>query len=289
MKNQIYLIDKADGITSFDVVREVRKTTGIRRVGHAGTLDPFATGLLIVATGSYTRLADYFHRYGKTYLATFRLGVTTDTDDMTGAVLKETAVDGIRETDILGGLERFKGTIVQKPPAISAKQVNGKRLYKMNRNGVKLEAKAVEVVVHDIRNIRVDIPFVTLEVECGTGTYIRSIARDLGEFLGVGAAVKTLCRTGIGPYKLADSCPVEQLSPIPHHLILPEIESFSLDVSSIDALVSGRSLLLRGVFLEDGQLIRVFNDYFETLCALCRVTLNGSAGSRIQPEKVFRI
>ncbi len=289
MKNQIYLIDKPDGMTSFDVVQKVRKSIGIRRVGHAGTLDPFATGLLIVATGSYTRLADYFHRYSKTYLATFQLGVTTDTDDMTGTVLKEIAVDDIRETDILTGLERFKGTIMQKPPAISAKQVNGKRLYKMNRKGVKLEAKPVEVVIHDIRNVIVDVPFVTLEIKCGTGTYIRSIARDLGEFLGVGAAVKTLCRTGIGPYRLAEACPIDQLSPIPHRLILPEIESFSLDTSSIDALVSGKSLLLRGIFLEDGQLIRVFNDYFKNLRVLCRVTLNSNIGSRIQPEKVFQI
>ncbi len=287
MKNQIYLIDKPNAMTSFDVVRKVRKIIGIRRVGHAGTLDPFATGLLIVASGPFTRLVDLFHHYSKTYLATFQLGVSTDTDDMTGTVQAEKDVSGIHESDILSALSQFEGEITQRPPAISAKRVDGKRLYRVNRESVKVEARPVKVQVHEIRSIEVELPCVTMEIECGTGTYIRSIARDLGDILGVGGAVKSLTRTAIGPYKLADACDLTEIEPIPHLSILPELESFSLASDTLGELSSGKSVLLRDVFLDEGQKIRIFDDYFKKMRALCRVTMKGSVGCRIQPEKVF--
>ncbi|NOY22105.1 MAG: tRNA pseudouridine(55) synthase TruB [Acidobacteria bacterium] len=287
MKNQIYLIDKPSNMTSFDVVQTVRKAIGIRRVGHAGTLDPFATGLLIVASGPFTRLVDLFHHYPKTYLATFQLGVSTDTDDMTGTVQAEKNISGIREPDILSALSQFEGEITQRPPAISAKRVDGKRLYRVNREGVKVEARPVKVQVHEIRSIEVELPCVTMEIECGTGTYIRSIARDLGEILGVGGAVKSLSRTAIGPYKLSDAYNLTEIEPIPHLSILPELESFSLASDAIEELSSGKSVLLRDVFLDEGQKIRIFDDYFKKMRALCRVTMKGSVGCRIQPEKVF--
>lgn len=289
MKNQIYLIDKPGGITSFDIVQQVRKAIGIRRVGHAGTLDPFATGLLIVASGPFTRLVDLFHSYPKTYLATFQLGVSTDTDDMTGTVKIEKDTSAIHESDILNALNQFRGEIMQQPPSISAKRVDGKRLYRVNRESVKLEARPVKVMVHEIRAIEVALPYVTMEIECGTGTYIRSIARDLGEILGIGGAVKSLSRTGIGPYHLADACGLTEIEPIPHLSILPELESFSLGADAIGKLSSGKSVLLRDIFLDEEQRIRIFDDYFKTMRALCRVTTRGNIGSRIQPEKVFGV
>jgi len=289
MNNQIYLIDKPAGITSFDVVQKVRKISGIRRVGHAGTLDPFATGLLIVASGPFTRLMDFFHNYRKTYLATFQLGVSTDTDDMTGAVKIEKDVSAVCQSDILSLLEQFRGEITQQPPSISAKRVEGKRLYHVNRESVKVEARPVQVVIHGIQLIEVELPYVKLEIECGTGTYIRSIARDLGEKLGVGGAVKSLCRTAIGPFKLTDACDLEKPEPIPHLSILSELESFSLGSELIDELSSGKSIILKDVFLDEGQRIRIFDDYFRAMRVLCRVTMNGNVGCRIQPEKVFGI
>jgi len=135
--------------------------------------------------------------------------------------------------------------------------------------------------------VEVELPFVKMEIECGTGTYIRSIARDLGEILGVGGAVKNLNRTAIGPFSLTDSCDLEHLEPIPHLSILPELESFSLGADAVKNLSSGKSVVLRDVFLEEGQRIRVFDDYFRTMKALCRVTMSGTVGCRIQPEKVF--
>ncbi len=287
MKNNIYLIDKPAGITSFDVVRDVRKVVGIRRVGHAGTLDPFATGLLIVASGPFTRLADFFHLYPKTYLATFQLGITTDTDDMTGTVQVEKNTFDISESDILNALDQFRGEITQQPPSISAKRVDGKRLYRVNRESVKLEAKPVKVMVHDIRVIELSLPDLTLEIECGTGTYIRSIARDLGRILGLGGAVKTLRRIAIGPYNLADACTLDRIHPISHLSILPELECFSLSSRELKELSAGKSIFLKNVFLDKDRRIRVFGDYFKTMMALCRVVSVGDLGSRIQPEKVF--
>ncbi len=289
MKNQIYLIDKPAGITSFDVVRKVRKAIGVRRVGHAGTLDPFATGLLIVASGPFTRLVDLFHNYPKTYRADFQLGITTDTDDVTGVIQSKKDVSNVRESEIMTALDRFRGKIMQRPPAISAKRVNGKRLYNVNRGSVKIEAKPVEVIVHEIRSIEIELPFVRMEVECGTGTYIRSLARDLGEILGVGGTVKTLRRTEIGPFHLTDACDLENVKPIPHLSILPELEAFSLGSEALGELFSGKSVLLRDVFLDEGQKIRVFDNYFRIMRALCRVTAKGSVGCRIQPEKVFAV
>jgi len=289
MKNQIYLIDKPGEMTSFDVVQRVRKAIGIRRVGHAGTLDPFATGLLIVASGPFTRLVDLFHSYPKTYLATFQLGVSTDTDDMTGTVQTEKDTSAIHESDIVTALNQFKGEIMQQPPSISAKRVEGKRLYRVNRESVKVEARPVKVVVHEIRSVEVELPYVTMEIECGTGTYIRSIARDLGKILGVGGAVKSLSRIAIGPYRLTAACGLTEIKPIPHLSILPELESFSLGADAIGELSSGKTVLLRDIFLEEELRIRVFDDYFKTMRALCRVTARGSIGSRIQPEKVFGV
>ena len=171
--NNIYVIDKPAGITSFDVIRKLRKTLKLRRMGHAGTLDPFATGVLLVATGRFTRITDCFHRYDKTYAARFRLGVRTDTDDITGNILEQGPVDHVTESEIRDALATMVGTFDQRPPAISAKRVNGKRLYETNREGLVQQPRRAQVTVHEIEIDKVTLPDLAVWVGTGDATGAR--------------------------------------------------------------------------------------------------------------------
>lgn len=206
----LLLVDKPAGPTSHDVVERVRRGIGIRRVGHAGTLDPFATGLLLLCVGRATRLVEYLHLLPKQYVATLRLGVETDTHDPTGEVVSRD--EGWREVDE-GALERavarFRGTISQVPPAYSAKKVEGRRAHRAARAGEPVELEAEEVRVLDLRILEVALPDVRVEARVGTGTYVRSLARDLGRSLGCGAHLTELRRIGIGEFDVQDALPPE--------------------------------------------------------------------------------
>ncbi len=175
-----------------------------KKVGHAGTLDPAATGLLIVLFGNCTASSDEFMGLGKSYRAVIQLGVTTDSDDLDGLVLRTSEVVW-EENDILRALEQFRGEIWQKPPAVSATRVNGKRSYKQAKKGAAVDLAPRKVNIYDLRVIDLNKPFVTIDVDCGKGTYIRSIARDLGDALGCGGTLSGLRRTAIGPYGIDDS------------------------------------------------------------------------------------
>lgn len=286
--NNIYLIDKPQGVTSFDVIRQMRKKLGIRRLGHAGTLDPFATGVLIVAAGRFTRISDYFHRYEKVYRAMFQLGVRTDTDDMTGTVLSQSDVENLKLKDVERVLKNMVGRIEQRPPAISAKRVDGKRLHEVNRAGVTVQPRPATVTIHDITVQSMDNGAVDLEIVCGSGTYIRSIARDLGEELGVGGSVRRLNRIRIGPYSL-DRCSDPGCDPVPmeHLEILPDWDAYVLGSDQMRELKHGRPVRLRDVEHRDGEMVRVFSPYFSQLIALGRIESKAGEDPRIFPEKVF--
>ena len=208
----VLLVDKPAGPTSHDAVAAVRRALGIRQVGHTGTLDPFASGLLLVCIGPATRLAEYFAPLSKRYVATMRLGEATGTDDLTGTVVS--ASDAWRALDaaaIGAVLQAQVGTIQQLPPSFSAKKVEGERLYTAARQGRTVERTPSTVTIHAIRVLAVDLPDVTFEVECGTGTYIRAIARDAGEALGVGGHLRELRRTMIGPHRVERAVPLDAL------------------------------------------------------------------------------
>jgi len=211
--NGVLPVDKPAGPTSHDVVAAARRGIGMRRVGHTGTLDPFASGLLLLCLGPATRLAEYLTPLRKTYRATLRLGVVTDTDDHTGEpVATSDAWRGLDEGAIRAALAAQVGTIRQLPPAYSAKRVAGERAYEAARRGRTLALEPVEVTVHRIEVRRVEPPEVDFEVECSSGTYIRSIARDAGEALGVGAHLVGLRRTGIGRFHADDALVVDALA-----------------------------------------------------------------------------
>ena len=283
--NNVYLIDKPEGITSFDAVKEVRKKLSVKKAGHTGTLDPFATGLLIVCTGNFTRLADYFHRYLKTYRAIFTLGQFRDSDDITGEVIEEFEIPSFSEEEIKKALKKFEGEIFQKPPHISAKRINGKRLYRENRNERKIEPNPVKVFIKKIEIVSVNLPDIEVEITCGTGTYIRSIARDLGKNLNCGGYVSFLRRTGIGPYSVERANNLENPVPLSHIDILPDIEAVVLDMEKTKRILAGNEIFL-AKYQSDTDYIRVFSSFFNQLLALCKVEKKND-GVIIKPEKVF--
>ena len=207
----IVLIDKNEGETSFDVVRRMRKFLKIQKVGHAGTLDPFATGLLIVLLGQGTKLSPYLMSREKKYRATLRLGIETDTQDPTGRILRRRPVPAFDLETIKEHALGFIGEREQTPPIFSAVRVGGKRAYEFARKGIKPDLKKRKVTIRSLEIISADLPDVTLEVTCSSGTYIRSLASDLGEKLGSGAHLSALRRQSIGPFSLQNALDSEKI------------------------------------------------------------------------------
>lgn len=210
--NGILPVDKPEGPTSHDVVAAARRALRLRRIGHTGTLDPFASGLLLLCLGPSTRLAEYLTALPKSYLARMRLGEATDTDDRTGEVTASSdAWRAIAEAEVRAALEAQTGTLRQLPPRFSAKKVAGERMYAAARRGEELERAPVEVTVHRLEMLRFAPPEVEFEVDCSSGTYIRAIARDAGEALGVFAHLSELRRTRVGERGVQGALTLAQL------------------------------------------------------------------------------
>ena len=220
----ILLVDKPGGMTSHDVVARARRALDTRKVGHAGTLDPMATGLLVLGVGASTRLLTFIVGLDKTYEATIRLGVSTATDDAEGEITAVASAQAVTDADIGAGIDALTGTIDQVPSAVSAIKVDGRRAYDRVRAGeqVELAARTVTVSRFEVRNARrggadVDgtaLPLVDLDVvvDCSSGTYIRALARDLGASLGVGGHLTALRRTRIGPFLVADGAALDDMT-----------------------------------------------------------------------------
>jgi len=204
------LIDKDKDWTSFDVVAKLRGTTRIKKVGHTGTLDPLATGLLILCFGKATKKSNDYLGLPKEYRANVKLGATTKTDDSEADEENITNIDNISENRIRNTINSFVGKIMQKPPMFSAKKVKGQRLYKLARKNESIEIEDIEVEIYLIENIAIDLPNIYFDVKCSKGTYIRSLARDIGVKLGTGGYLYELRRTKIGDYNISDSLSVNE-------------------------------------------------------------------------------
>jgi tRNA pseudouridine55 synthase len=205
LRSGVLVVDKGRGATSFDVVAIVRRRLGVRRIGHAGTLDPDATGVLPILVGEATKIAPYLVDQDKEYLATVRFGLTTDTNDMSGRVLSETPVHDLVPSRLEDACRAFVGHIKQVPPMYSAVHHQGRRLYELARAGIEVERAPREVTIRSIAIEKVDGPRATLRVVCGKGTYVRVLAADLGAALGCGGAVESLVRGRVGPFDLRDA------------------------------------------------------------------------------------
>lgn len=206
-------INKAAGCTSRDVVNTVQRLIRPEKCGHAGTLDPMATGVLLVCVGPATRLTTLVQESSKTYVAEFTLGITSDTDDSTGTIL--TTIDPAQRpaaSVIDAHLQQMTGTVLQTPPAYSAVHVNGQRAYKLARSGETVDISARPVQIHTMRLLSYDWPRLEVEIDCGSGTYVRSIARDLGQTLGCGGLMSRLERTRIGGFDVRSAIPIEDVT-----------------------------------------------------------------------------
>lgn len=235
MSDTFLLVDKEGGWTSHDVVAKVRRTTGIRKVGHAGTLDPMATGLLVVAVGRTTRLIRFVQDLPKTYEATAVLGVATDTLDADGAVLSREPMP-VSVDDVTAVLPRFRGSILQVPPMVSALKVEGKRLYELAREGKEVDREARPVEVHELEIVDFapsDYPELTLRVRCSKGTYVRSLADDVARALGGRAHLAALRRTAIGDLDVSGAVKLAELE------AAAAWDTFALDASDALAHLPG--------------------------------------------------
>ncbi|HEX6070263.1 MAG TPA: tRNA pseudouridine(55) synthase TruB [Longimicrobiaceae bacterium] len=310
--NGVLPVDKPEGPTSHDVVAAARRALGLRRIGHTGTLDPFATGLLLLCLGPSTRLAEYLTALPKSYSATLRLGVATDTDDCTGEVVSTSdawrtltreqveAALRLQVGEILqrppsysaktveAALRRQVGEILQRPPAYSAKKVEGERMYAAARRGVAVEREPVAVTIRAIRVLRYDPPEVDLEVDCESGTYIRAIARDAGEALGVGGHLTRLRRTRVGDHAVTDALPLERLpdaAAVADALLTPAEALRHLPAVVVPAEGVGMLLNGRGIPAPEeapqGRPLALLSSGGELLAVGERV------GSEIRPRKVF--
>jgi len=205
--------DKPVGKSSFWVVSQIKRITKTK-VGHAGTLDPFASGVLLLCTGKATRQVQKFMDLPKEYIGEIELGITTDTDDCTGNIVEQKEVPNFSRDEIKKVCSTFTGDIYQIPPMFSAKKIKGKRLYKIARTGKVIERKPSLVHIENIDVLSFEIKNIKIKVQCSKGTYIRALARDIGEKLGCGGHLKSLIRTEIGSFKIKDSLTIKQFQTI---------------------------------------------------------------------------
>ena len=266
----IVVLDKPSGATSHQVVGQLRRLLGIRKIGHAGTLDPMATGVLILGVGRATRLLGHLALHDKRYTATVRLGERSTTDDADGEVTPVADASGLTCDDVDRACAAFRGDIMQVPSAVSAIKINGRRAYALAREGkdVQLQARPVTITRLDVRaartsGARLDVD---IDVECSSGTYIRAIARDLGESLGVGGHLVALRRTRIGNYDIADATTLDE-----HLVMMPMAEAarrsfpvVMLDEHQTHDVRFGRSLDIQlpgevvGLLSPGGQLLGLY-------------------------------
>ncbi len=285
----ILLVDKPVGPTSHDVVDAVRKAARIRGVGHAGTLDPFASGLLLVLLGSATRLSEYFLGMDKEYQATAHLGVETASHDRDGEIVSEAS--GWKEIgadELEAALSGLRGRISQKPPVYSAKKIGGKAAHRRARRGEKVELRPVEVEVHELKVLEMDLPRVRLGVRCSSGTYIRALARDLGRSLKVGGHLSALRRTHIGPFSVTSSLPLGSLSDleaiqsnlIPPALALAHLPSFEVGPQEAARICQGQFLPIPDTEIPEKTPVRV-------LLEGALLAVAAREGDQLRPRKVL--
>jgi len=204
------LINKPLQWTSFDAIRKIRNIIRVKKVGHAGTLDPLATGLLIVCTGKFTKKISEYMAQEKEYAGTFTLGAVTPTYDLESDPENFRDYSSLTREKIMAATKDFTGEILQVPPAHSAIKVDGKRVYESARKGLEVKLEPRKILISEFEITKIELPVVHFRVVCGTGTYIRSLANDFGKNLGCGAFLSSLCRTRIGDFKIEDSLTIEE-------------------------------------------------------------------------------
>ncbi len=291
----LLLVDKPSGMTSHDVVDRIRAAAGIRRVGHTGTLDPAATGLLILCIGPATRLSEYLTGLDKVYEGFMRLGVISDSHDMDGQIVEERAVPELTHAQIQAAFDRFTGQIEQVPPMVSAVKVGGQRLYKLARKGETVERKPRQITVSEFAALSFESPLVKFRVSCTSGTYVRSLCHEVGQILGCGAVLDSLRRVAVGKYNVINAAALDTLAN-PADVrgrLMPMGDA--LDLPSVTIRRAGERQLATGAALGRVELktmpairegwVQVKSESGELL-ALGQVK-EGPGELQVQPKRVF--
>ncbi|RLB34388.1 MAG: tRNA pseudouridine(55) synthase TruB [Deltaproteobacteria bacterium] len=299
-RDGILLIDKDSGESSFSTVKRVKRILGVKKAGHAGTLDPFATGLLIVLLGEGTKLSQYLMAHEKRYWAKVRLGIETSTMDPTGTVVRTSPVPDLDPKYVEEKILGFLGEIEQRPPAFSAVKYKGQRAYKMARKGIRVELKKRRVLISHIEVIHVDLPDVTIVLTCSPGTYVRSLAAEIGNTLGVGGHLLALRRLSVGPFKVEDALrlaagDVAELSRAVSERIIPLKEALP-DMKELQVDGSMAERIRKGYQPTWDELSGAVGDFFDTqvkvvkgseLVAFLKTTRNTNRG-KVEP-KILRV
>jgi tRNA pseudouridine55 synthase len=297
-------INKPRGTTSFGVVAIVRRLSGERRVGHAGTLDPEATGVLPVCLGKATRIVEFLMSTTKTYRAEIELGVATDTHDATGRVIRRGDISKIDRQRVEAALDAFRGEILQVPPMFSAVKHNGRPLYELARAGRTVERTGRPIEIHNLEIIDWQSPMVTLEVVCGKGTYIRSLTHDLGQTLGCGAMLRNLARLRCGLFAIEDSVTLPELEDAFHHgqlqkhlysidSVLPHWKAVTVSNETAQAIRNGQSVEVDSEVDNDDEALSELSvnsrcrAYTSDGCLLALLHFEPERG-QWQPDKVFQ-
>lgn len=269
--NGVIIVDKPKGKTSHDIVGILRKLFKTRRVGHTGTLDPMATGVLPVCIGNATKAADMLTLSDKAYTAVFKLGIRTDTLDIEGTILEEKQVN-VTDEEIRSVIKNFTGEISQTPPMYSAIKINGKKLYELAREGVEIERESRKINIYSINITDISLPYVTIDVSCSKGTYIRSLCDDIGNALGCGAVMTDLRRTKTASFNIKDAYTIEQLEQESdvYSLLMPVDKLFS-DLPEIRLNEKQEKSIINGVRMTwrtgiENQSYRVYGADGRFLC-----------------------
>lgn len=293
----ILIVHKHAGVTSNDIVQKLRRLYGTRQIGHTGTLDPMATGVLPVLIGRAVKASDFITAESKRYTAEMRLGIETDTEDTTGTVLRRCA-DIPGEEEVLQACASFVGEIEQIPPMYSALKVDGKKLVDLAREGITVERQARPITIHSLTARRIDGETYQLDVHCSKGTYIRTLCADIGKRLGCGAAMSALTRTESGPFPLSRAVTIaqlEEMSPEERLSLLLPLEEYFLDLPAVRLPEFYARLARNGceiyqskirTALPDGALVRLYRG--EEFFALGRVS-EYPAGSAVKAVKIFAL
>ena len=266
MIHGIINVYKEKGFTSHDVVAKLRGIVGQKKIGHTGTLDPDATGVLPVCLGKATKLCDLLTDKNKTYEAVLLLGKTTDTQDITGEVLEEKSTEALTEEKVREAIEGFIGDYEQIPPMYSALKVNGKKLYELAREGKVIERKARPVKILDIQILEIDLPKVRMEVSCSKGTYIRTLCHDIGEKLGCGGCMESLIRTRVSTFRIEDAKTLDEIETLKQEgklaelleadmlVILTSVDNVCLDYGTENERpLSSMTVAEAKIYMEQGQ------------------------------------
>ena len=275
--NGVLIINKPRGITSHDVVAEIRRILHTRRVGHTGTLDPEATGVLPICVGAATKIAQFLLSSDKEYAATMTLGVRTDTQDAAGKVISTVEKLDFGEKEVESAFSHFVGEIEQIPPMVSAVRYKGKKLYELARQGKEVEREPRRVKILELEIVSCELPQVSFRVACSKGTYIRTLTSDIGDRLGCGAHQAELTRLRSGPFRLSDAITLKELREMPHpelriipikkalsHLPAIEVRDWFGKFVSKNALVSSADIV-ESPRLHSGELARILNSRGELL------------------------